>query len=113
MRFYEQLFLGFYCLCKKFISEKNYPQHYAIAFMAGTTSFIYFALTYLMLKRGANTLETVGIFLVLYAAHHFLFMKDDKYKELEKEMPCSDQFIYRSVLFFVTGLTFLMFASSF
>ena len=113
MKFYGQLFLGFYCLCKKFISEKNYPHHYATAAMAGTTSFFYFALTYLALKRSATTLETAGVFLILYAVHHFLFMKDDKHKEMEKETPCSDQLIYRSALFFVTGLTVLMYVTSF
>ena len=112
MDFYGKLFLGFYCLCKKFISEKNYPHHYAVAAMAGTTSFFYFALTYLALKRNATTMETVGVFLVLYALHHFLFIKDNKYSEMEKAAPCTDQWIYRSILFFVTGLSLLMYVSS-
>ncbi len=112
MAFYEKLFLGFYCLTKKYIAEKNYPEHYAVACMAGSASFLYFAFTYYFLRRGATTLETVGIFLVLYAVHHFLFMKDDKYMELEKETTCSGQLIYRSVLYFVMSLSLLMFVSS-
>ena len=112
MAFYQKLFIGFYCLTKKYIAEKNYPEHYAVACMAGSASFLYFAMSYYLLKRGATTLETVGIFLVLYAAHHFLFLKDDKHKELEKAIACTDQLIYRSVLYFVMALSLLMFITN-
>ena len=108
----DNVFLGFYCLIKKFLPKEKNPEAYAVAGMAGSTSFFYFAITYFFLRRGATILETVGIFLVLYAAHHFLFVKDDKHLEMEKEITCSDQLIYRSVLFFVTSFSVLMYVSS-
>ena len=111
MTFYQKLFLGFYCLTKKYISKENYPESYAVAGMAGSASFLYFSVTYFFMRHGASTLETIGLFLILYAMHHFLFVKDDKHKEMEKEMECSGQLIYRSVLYFVTTLALLMFVT--
>ena len=112
MAFYGQIFIGFYCLIKKFLPNEKNPEAYAVACLAGSTPFLYFALTYYFVKRGATMLETAGVFLVMYAVHHFLFVTGDKYKELKEELPCSDQLIYRSVLFFVTALALLMFVSS-
>lgn len=112
MSFYQKLFLGFYCLSKKYISKDNHPEAYAIACMAGAASFLYFSVTYLFMRIGASTIETVGLFLIMYAMHHFLLIKDNKYKEIEKEVGCSNQLIYRSVLYFITTLTLLMFVTS-
>ena len=112
MGFYNQLFLGFYCLTKKLLSKEANPEAYATAFMAGALSFVYFAATLFFFGAAANTLETVGVFLVAYALHHFLFVSGEKYRQIEQEKECSNQLIFRSLLYFFVCLSLLMYAST-
>lgn len=111
MKFYDSIFLGFLCMVKKFMPKEENPEAYAAGFISGAVCFLYFAVTVLMLNRGAKALETAGVFFVIYAAHHYFYIGNEKYKLLEKETPCSDQLIYRGLLFFVSALFLLMYAA--
>ena len=108
MKFYQNLFLGFYCIIKKILPNEEHAEAYAIGLMTGAASFLYFTLTILLMNRGASLWETAGVFFVLYGLHHFLFAN----KKIGEKAECSAKWIYRSLLFFFTALSFLMFAAT-
>ncbi|HFA50490.1 MAG TPA: hypothetical protein ENJ95_15870 [Bacteroidetes bacterium] len=109
MAFYTRLFLGFYCLVKNILPKEKNPEAYAIAFMAGALSFIYFAATLYFVKRAATMLETAGVFLVIYAVHHFKFVAEGQFKQIIKETDCSEKLVFRSLLYFFVALSLLMY----
>lgn len=112
MSFYHQLFVGFYCFIKKILPKEKNPEAYAIGLMSGAVSFLVFSVLLLVSQKSAGLWETAGIFLLVYALHHFLFIIDGKKEKLIEALPCSDQLVYRSLLFFILALSVMMYLST-
>lgn len=110
--FYLKLYIGFLCMVKAILPKEKNPENFAVAIIAGAATFLYFTITVFFLKRSASGMETAGMYFILYAAHYYLLLRNEKNEHTITETSCSNQLIYRSVLYFITTLSLLMFVSS-
>ena len=99
-------------MIKKVLPKEDSIEAYAVGFISGAACFLYFTIMVLFFGKGAGMMETAVVFFAAYIIHHLLYVSKGQYKKLEKEMPCSDRLIYRSLLYFFTALSLLMFAST-
>lgn len=108
MNFYQKIFLGFFCFIKKVLPKEEQAEAYATGLMTGAASFIYFAVTLFFMQRATGLWETAGVFFVLFGAHFMMFAN----KGLTENWECSDKWIYRSLLYFFTTLSILMYVTT-